>query len=108
MDYLIYYPGMFNYALIIFSISFGLIGDIFLKRYGYSNLIIGMVLWTAGAIPTSYVLKRIDFSVLGIIWSCFSIILTMIMGTFIYHEAVTSMKILALFFALLAVILAGK
>ncbi len=96
-----------TFLLLLFAISFGLIGDTFLKQYGIKNLIIGTILWTCGAFPTAKLLKKMDFSILGIYWSCLSIILTLIMGIMLYQETLTFKKGLAVVFAIIATILAG-
>jgi len=97
---------VWTYFLLAIGNISGLIGDIFLKRHGFKNLILGTILWAAGAFPTAYVLKQMDFSQLGILWAAMGVILTQLMGLYIYHETLPPARIAAMLLALMAIILA--
>jgi len=95
---------------IVIGMIFYIIGEYYAKKYanislryfgaislfGYS---IGTVCWL-GALS-----KYNSLSILGTMWNVLYIIITLVMGIVIFKESITTIQIVGLFFAFIAIIL---
>jgi multidrug transporter EmrE-like cation transporter len=95
------------YLVLATAIGIEILADIFLKKSISGNLywfFTGMLLYAFTAFPVVYLFEKSDFEIVFIIWEAFGVVLGLIVATLYFGESFTSHKILALIFAIAALI----
>jgi len=100
----------FFFAIIAFAIAVALstIADVYLKKSQLSNykfIVLGIVLYAAGALPVAFAFKVVDFSLVFFIWQAIAIILGLGLGMALFHEQFSLLKFAAFIAALVALFL---
>ena len=98
-------------AIIIVGVIFSIAGDVFLKQSNFSNhkyLLVGMFLYALAGIPVALVFKKLEFGTVFLVWQAVNLVGVMTIAYFIYHEAFTFNKTMALVFTLVALYFSYK
>ena len=85
------------------------IGDMLLKRgSGLEHpryFALGVALYAAAAVPVAVLFKKTDFSVVFIVWEAVTVVVAIAVARVFYHEQLVMSRILAVAFAIAAVLL---
>ena len=95
------------YIVLGVAITMEIIADAFLKvsaSGGLWPLIIGTVVYSSTVYPVSYLFTKADFTVVFIGWEAFGAVLALAVATFYFGEPFSVRKLLALCFAICALI----
>lgn len=95
---------------IVIAMGFYFCGEIFAKWFANSpspkNAILAMLFYTLNTACFLPALTKFNsLSILGTIWSVCYVIITITIGVFIFHEPLTTIKIIGLIFGLISIIL---
>jgi drug/metabolite transporter (DMT)-like permease len=106
---------MTNYlvvGVVLIIVLFNATGDYFLKigsnqsnPYIALQTLTGVALYATSAFGWIYVMQRVNLTVVGIIYSSSTIIILTLMSLYIFKEDVSAKQLLAVSFALIAVLL---
>ena len=97
--------------LIALGVVLSIGADIFLKKSGFTNpkfIFYGFLLYGLTAIPVAAAFNLIDFGPVFLIWESLSIIIALVIGSVLFHEPLTSGKIISLLLALAALFFAYR
>ena len=80
-------------VIVIVLAGIGVVGDYFIKIAGngskyisYPPFFIGMIIYALTAIGWFFVMKHIKLGVLGVFYSLTTVILLVVLGTFVFRE----------------------
>ena len=93
----------------------GVLGDFFIKLSGngakyisWPYFIIGSIIYALTAFGWFYVLKHVNLSILGIIYSLATIILLFIVGTLFFKEHVSSYEVVGIVLGIISIALLAR
>jgi multidrug transporter EmrE-like cation transporter len=102
--------NLLAFIYIVLGVSLCLTGDTLLKKssaLGDASFWVGITFYAASALPVALVFRRMEFVWVFIAWEAATLLLSALIGTFYFHENLSSYKIVALLLALAAVVISG-
>ncbi len=94
---------IFPMLAVAIGVSLAALADVFLKKSGFHpgvGIVVGLVLYALVAFPVAYAFKYISFGSLFIIWEAADVFLGVILGTVLFHEALSLQRLVAMALAL--------
>ncbi len=94
-------------------ISLGaIVADVFLKQAAETKnnwlLGFGIVLYAVDAVLWYWVYKSVKFSTVGIVYSVFTILLTVLIGTFYFKEQIGIIELIGIVLGVISVVLLSR
>jgi multidrug transporter EmrE-like cation transporter len=89
--------------LIVLGVGFSMIGDVLLKKShtdNYKLFMLGLFFYALGAVPVAFAFVKIDFGSVFLIWEAVTVIIALVIATFLFKEIFTVYRFIALFLAL--------
>ena len=97
------------FALLFVGVCITVLGDVFLKKSnGAQNLmplLMGAVFYAVVAVPVAFAFKNSEFGIIFFLWEAMIIMVATMVSYFYFHESFTIFKTLALFSALVTIVL---
>jgi multidrug transporter EmrE-like cation transporter len=89
--------------LITCGVAFSIGGDVFLKKSQLHNgwfMAVGIILYACGAIPVAVAFKKLQFGSMFLIWEAVTVISALLVANWLFKEAFTPSKSVALLLAI--------
>jgi len=100
---------------IIFLALAGVLGDFFLKMAGHGSkyldwkwFVPGLVVYASLSYAWFYVMKNVKLSTVAVVYSLFTILFLVAIGTFYFHEKLNVYEVVGIIAAITSVILLSR